>query len=80
MFRDSFVFEDSCQAKHLTTLLSLGHHMPEIPKRHCRLFPSGTLCFRVLLNRKPERFLKVRELQFKSFILLSEEFNLPRLT
>jgi len=54
--------------------------MPEIPKRHCRIFLSGTRCFRVLLNRKPERFLKVRELQFTSFILLSEEWNLPHLT
>ena len=53
--------------------------MPEIPKGHRRIFPSGTRCFRVLLNRKPERFLKFRELQFKSFILLSEELNLPHL-
>jgi len=73
MFRDSLLFEDSCQVNHPTTLLSLDHLMPEIPKRHCRIFLSGTRCFRVLLNRKPERFLKVRELQFTSFILLSEE-------
>jgi len=80
MFRDSFLFEDSCQVKHPTTLLSLGHLIPEIPKRHPRIFPSGTLSFRVLLDRKSERFLKFRELQFKSFILLSEELNLPHLT
>ena len=79
MFLDSLFFEDSCQVKHPTTLLSLGHLMPEIPKGHRRIFPSGTRCFRVLLNRKPERFLKFRELQFKSFILLSEELNLPHL-
>jgi hypothetical protein len=75
MFRDSFLFEDSCQMKHPTAQLSLGHLIPEIPKRQRRIFPSGTRCFRVLLNGKPERFLEFHELQFKSFILLSEELN-----
>jgi hypothetical protein len=80
MFRDSLLFEDSCQMKHPAALLSLGHLMPEIPERHRRIFPSGTRCFRTLLNGKPERFLEFHELQFKSLILSSEELNLPHLT
>ena len=80
MFRDSLFFEDSCQMKHPAALLSLGHLMPEIPKHYRRIFPSGTRYFRFLLNGKPERFLEIHELQFNSFILLSEELHLPHLT
>jgi hypothetical protein len=79
MFRDGLLFEDSWQVKHPTAPSTLGL-MPEISKCHRRIFPSDAGCFHVLLNRKLERFLKVRELQFKSFILLSEKLNVIYLT